>query len=714
MCGHLKPVTFYAAISRLTIASILPIVFAQKAPLVQPTVAQPTWSHDIAPLVYNHCTTCHHTGGAGPFSLLTYSDARRWAPQMVIVTQSRFMPPWLPEQGYGDFADVRRLSDHDVDLIQRWVKSGMSPGDLAAAPAPPRYDGIWALGKPDLILRVPRPFELRSGGSDVFHNFILPYPLKQSHYIRAMEIVPGTPQIVHHANVIIDRVASLRRQHSNDWQNGVPGMELLVDSGNHFDPDSHFLFWKPDTPVLIEPPEMPWRLDPGNDLVLNMHFKPSGRPEVLDAQVGLYFTDKPPIKFPMLVQLDRDDALQIPAGDSHFVVEDQLTLPVDVDVLGVYPHAHYLGHDLEGWATLPNGEKKWLVWIRNWDIDRQSVYRYKAPIYLPKGSVLHMRYVYDNSAKNVHNPNSPPIEVRAGNRSVDEMSHLWVQVLPVNLPPNSPDPRMLLEEAWMRHRLHRTPDDYISLYNLGSVLASEGKSGEATNIFQQILRSHPNDGRSWNALGTAVELAGNWQEAQGIYAQVLAAEPANCDARFNLASLDLRHDLAAEAETSFHDFLANCPDDVDARFGLGSALLAEQQYEQAEAEFLSALALNPMTSMAVDLREHLALAYRRSGRLNDGITQLREAIKLDPGEAVPHALLAQLLAQTGQLQEAIAEEKLAIRLDADDADGWNNLGVFEARSGRTEAARHDFQQALRIDPNNAQAKANLAHFTTDP
>ena len=149
-------------------------------------------------------------------------------------------------------------------------------------------------------------------------------------------------------------------------------MDLYIDAGNGFDPDSHFLFWKPDTPALIEPEDMPWRLDPGNDLILNMHLKPSGKPETMDGEVGLYFASKPATKQPILVSLDRDDALDIPPGDAHFVVEDSLTLPVDVEALGVYPHAHYLGHDLEGWAILPSGEKKWLVWIRNWDIDRQS------------------------------------------------------------------------------------------------------------------------------------------------------------------------------------------------------------------------------------------------------------------------------------------------------------------------------------------------------
>src|SRR6202034_382199 len=207
-------------------------------------------------------------------------------------------------------------------------------------------------------------------------NFILPYPLDQTHYIRAMEIRPGTPQVVHHANITIDRTASLRRQFPKDWQNGIGGMDLIVDAGSRFDPDSHFLFWKPDSPALIEPSGMPWRIDPGNDLILNMHLKPTGKIETLQATVGLYFADKPATAHPMLLQLEHDAALDIPADDAAFAIEDYLKLPIDVDVLGVYPHAHYLGKKLEDYAILPNGEKKWLILIRDWDIDRQSVYRF--------------------------------------------------------------------------------------------------------------------------------------------------------------------------------------------------------------------------------------------------------------------------------------------------------------------------------------------------
>ena len=310
-------------------------VLAQQSPVATTHAAssQPpvTWSHDIAPIIYSNCTTCHHTGGAGPFSLLTYASARRWSAQIVAVTQSRYMPPWLPEHahssaGYVAFADERGLSDVEIALIAKWTNSGMPEGDPASAPTPPKYSETWQHGQPDLILSITQPYTLPASGTDVFRNFILPYTLKQTHYIRAMEIRPSVPQIVHHANVLIDRTASYRREHPIDWQNGVPGMELSVDAGNSFDPDSSFLFWKPDTPYLLEPPTMPWRLDPGNDLILNMHLKPSGKSETVTAQIGLYFTDNPPVQHPMLLQLEHDSALDIPGGDNNFVVDDSMKL----------------------------------------------------------------------------------------------------------------------------------------------------------------------------------------------------------------------------------------------------------------------------------------------------------------------------------------------------------------------------------------------------
>ena len=663
------------------------ITLAAPRPASAP-VNPPTWSHDIAPILYKNCTTCHHSGGAGPFSLLTYGDAKRWAPQVVKVTTSRYMPPWLPEPNHGDFADVRRLSDDDIAKLHRWFEAGMAEGKPEEAPKPPAYDTAWQLGKPDLILKQALPFTLPAGGTDVFRNFVLPYPLKESRYIRAMEIRPAggesAPQVVHHANVLIDRTASYRHEHAN-WQQGIPGMEILLDAGNTFDPDSHFLFWKPDTPALIEPEGMPWRLDPGNDLILNIHLKPSGKAETIDAEIGLYFTDKPPTKQPMLLQLDRDDGLDIPPGDKSFIVEDSLTLPIDVEVLGVYPHAHYLGKDMQAWATLPSqsgeAQKQWLVWIRDWDIDRQSVYRYREPILLSKGTVLHMRYVYDNSATNPRNPHSPPVRVRAGNRSEDEMAHLWLQLLPAHTDPNGPDPRLQLEETWMRNRLRKTPGDSISLYNLGAALTGEGNFKEAIEIYEKESTAHPSNPRTLTALGAALDGSGDWQGAARQFQRAITlagGNPASCDPRFDLARLELQHEQFAEAARDLLAQLSACPDDAETH-------------------------------------ERLAQAYGATGRTADAIAQLRLAIKLASNVAEYHALLSQALDAANQNTEALTEAQLAVKLDTQsgvkDPDNWNNLGVQEARAGNTETARKAFQHALEIQPDHAQAKANLSHLS---
>lgn len=706
------------------------------------TAAPPviTWN-EVAPILYGNCTACHHPHGNGPFSLLTYSDARRRGPQIVEVTTSHYMPPWLPAHGYGDFAGERRLSDAQITTLAAWVKAGMPEGNPDTAPAQPVYSDGWVGGKPDLILTVERPFSLSASGTDVFHNFILPFPLKGTRYVRAMEIRPSAPEVVHHANVLLDRTASLRRLHAADWQAGLEGMELNIDAGNSFDPDGHFLFWKSDSPLLEEPPEMPWELDAGNDLVLNMHLKPSGKTVLISAQIGLYFTPNPPAKRPMLLQLEHDRALDIPPGDAHFVVEDHLTLPVAVSVLGVYPHAHYLGKDLEAWAILPDGKKHWMIWIREWDIDRQAVYHFKSPVPLPKGSMVFMRYTYDNTAANPHNPHLPPVRVKAGNRSEDEMGHLWLQVLPVASADTKIDPRLPLEEAWMRRLLEKQPHDALAAYNLAAALEGEGRFQDAAAAYQAQLVVQPGDARLLNGLGGALESEGEWQSARKTYEQAVAASPDNCDARFNLARLELKHALATDAEAQFRTMLDRCPADAAVYDGLAASLAAQGKTDKAQAEFEQALQLDAQdftanyslgalhleagqTDTAIvelgraveanghdaDAREHLAMAYAQSGRSADAVAQLRTAVELAPDDADLRALLSQELATTGQLSEAIKQEQQSLKLRPDDPDQWNNLGVFEERSGNALAAEAAFRHALALRPGDQRAQANLARL----
>ncbi len=633
-----------------------------------------TWRRQIAPILYKNCTGCHHAGGSGPFSLTTYAEVKRFAGVIGPAVSTRYMPPWLPEPGHGSFQGNRRLGDADLSLIERWIAAG-TPEGSGPEPIAPKYAADWQLGPPDLVLEMTAPIKIPASGTDLFTNVILPNPLKGTHWVRAMEIKPGAPRVVHHANVLLDRTASLRRTHP-DWQSGIPGMDIDVDAGDAFDPDSHFLFWKPDSTAMVEAAGMPWRLDGGNDLVLNLHLKPSGKPETARARIALYFAAKPATEHPMLLQLEHDAALDIPAGDAAFPVEDSLTLPVAVDVLGVYPHAHYLARRMEAWATLPDGSRRDLILIRDWDIDRQSVYRLAEPLRLPAGTTLHMRYVYDNTADNIHNPHVPPVRVRAGNRSEDEMAHFWLQVLPRPAGGTTElEARQELEAAWMSARLEKSPTDTIALYNLASLALTTGKPARAVELFRQLVASTPAgvqpDPRVLTGFGSALEAAGETGEAENEFKSALAIDPGYTDAAFDLAALEVQDDRLREAEPLLKGGLAHQPQDVEAH-------------------------------------RLLAIVYAGERNLTGALAELRSWQTLAPTSADPHRALAQVLAQMGRLPEAIREQQAATGLVPDSASDWNDLAVLEAQSGKKLLAKRDFEHAIALDPGLEAAKVNLS------
>ena len=520
--------------------------------------ASPTFA-DIAPIVYQKCAPCHHPGDAAPFSLLTYQDVKKRAAQIATVTRMGVMPPWLPEKGYGDFAGDRRLTAAEIATIAAWVHDGAPEGPSDAIPPAPDFKDGWQIGKPDLILEAGNSFELPATGRDIYWNFIFTRGLTARRWIRAVEIRPGQPRVVHHANLLVDRTGSARLQESAPGK-GFPGMDLVI-TRSPFDPDGHFLFWKPGNATHVEPDGFAWRLDPGNELVLNMHLQPSGKPEEVRPAIGLYFTDKPQTKFPLLVQLEDDQALNIPAGVRDFPISDDFTLPMDADVLAVYPHAHYLGKLLEAWATLPDRSKKWLVRIPNWDQNWQAVYYYREPVFLPKDSVIHMRYHYDNSAANVRNPNHPPKRVRAGNQATDEMGHLWLQILPHD----AGDHRRELQEAVMRHRVEKNPNDPVAHMNLGAILLSRLDPQAAVTELRAAASLEPNRPEVRNMLGLGLAQLNRNAEAVGQFELALKARPDYASARFNLATAQAKLGRIDEAVENLRRVLAANPNDPYAK-----------------------------------------------------------------------------------------------------------------------------------------------------
>ena len=537
-----------------------------------------------------------------------------------------------------------------------------SPSDL---PAAPRFNEGWQLGQPDLVVKMPKPYVLPAGGSDVFRNFVIPVPVASPRFVKAVEILPGNKKVVHHANILIDRTQSFRRLDEQDAEVGFPGMDLRVVSES-FEPDSHFLFWKPGTPAAPEPEDMTWRLDKGTDLILYMHLQPSGKPEPSRASVGIYFSDRAPTRFPMLIQLENDGALDIPAGKRDFVVNESYKLPSDVDVLGIYPHAHYIGKDIQAFATLPDGTKKWLIWIKDWDINWQAVYRYRSPVFLPKGTTVSMRYVYDNSAENVRNPNHPPQRVSAGNRSADEMAHLWLQVLPRG----GEDQRIVLQESLMRHRLEKSPNDFAANFNLGAALQSMGRLEEAMGYYRQALRIKPDDAVARNSLGTALQTGGKFDEAINEYREALRIQPDYVNAHYNLGTSLLSLGRAEEAATQFREVLRLGPEDADVYNDLGSALAIQGDLVAAAAQFEKALSLAPAHANA-----HYNLGKVRAiqGRLAEATTQFEQALAGDPQNADAHNDLGEVLVLQGRFAEAATHFETALRLNPDHPTARENL-----------------------------------------
>jgi tetratricopeptide (TPR) repeat protein len=418
-------------------------------------------------------------------------------------------------------------------------------------------------------------------------------------------------------------------------------MDLAIETDT-FDPDSHFLFWKPGGTPRVERDGMAWRLDPGHDLVLNVHLQPSGKPEAVQPSIGLYFTDKPPAIRPMLIRLADDRALDIPPGASDFVISDDFELPLDVDVLAVYPHAHYLGKLLEAFATLPDGSRRWLIRIPRWDVNWQSVYECRERIFLPRGSVVSMQFHYDNSAANPRNPNSPPKRVMAGNQSTDEMGHLWLQVLARG----EGDRRVVLQEALLRHRLGRHSDDVSARFDLGALLLGLNWPAAAIPQLREALRVVPEQPQGLNNYGAALQAEGRIDEAIGQFRHALKIQPEYLNARYNLANALLAQGKLAEAAVSLRLVLAAVPADRAARRQLSAALLRMSDDALSAGNLSTApdlyrelVGLDPANP---DLRNNLGIILTRLGDFAGAMDQFAAALKIDPSHQAARSNLEQV------------------------------------------------------------------------
>jgi hypothetical protein len=382
-----------------------------------------TYSKHVAPLLWENCANCHRPGEVGPFSLLTYQDAAKRADFLAAITAERRMPPWKAEPGFGHFRDERRLTDQEIGLIRDWAAAGAPEGNTADLPEPPKFVDGWLLGQPDLVLEMPEPFAVPADGRDVYRCFVIPIPIDEHKTIAAVEFRPGNRRVVHHSLLFLDGNGVARKK---DEAEAGPGYASFGGPG--FLPTGGMGGWAPGSVPRRLPDGVGGFLRRGSDLVMQIHYHPSGKPETDRSSVGVYFKKEPVTKLIGGLAV-RSRTLDIPAGDQHYrVTGESEALPVDVNVLLVAPHMHLLGRQIKVTARTPTGETIPLVWIKDWDFNWQGGYAFVEPVRLPKGSKVQVEAEYDNSADNPNNPSSPPKRVRWGEQTTDEMCLVGVQV----------------------------------------------------------------------------------------------------------------------------------------------------------------------------------------------------------------------------------------------------------------------------------------------
>ncbi len=333
------------------------------------------------------------------------------------------MPPWRAKPGFGDFADARLLTQTQIRTLRDWAAQGAPQGRPADLPALPKFSDGWRLGKPDLIVRMPRPFRVPAEGMDITRSFVLPLHLTADTWVRAVEFRPQNPRIVHHALIFPDTAHMARMLQARSSDVGYASM-----GGPGLAPGNALGDWMPGSLPTFFIPGVARRIKAGVDLVVLIHFHPDGRPETERASVGLYLSKVPPSRQFAVVPLCAN-RIFIQPGTKNYRVHTAFTLPVDVEAVGILPHAHYVCTAIKSTATLPDGTLKPLLWIEDWDYDRPDRYRYSHPIVLPAGTRITAEFTYDNSADNPRNPNSPPRFVMWGAQTMDEMAGLWLQVV---------------------------------------------------------------------------------------------------------------------------------------------------------------------------------------------------------------------------------------------------------------------------------------------
>jgi thiol-disulfide isomerase/thioredoxin len=363
-----------------------------------------TYANQIAPILQSRCVACHQTGEIAPFPLTSYADASGWADTIREVVESRRMPPWFANPKYGKFSNDCRLSDDEMRLLCTWIDNGAPEGTPSVHPAElkrPEFASGWRIPKPDLVVRMPKPFKVRATGIVQYQYFSIDPGFKHDVWIRASEGHAGNASVVHH--MVLFFVPPEQKEPR-------PEDPLFRTIGS----------FAPGTPAMIPPEGVSRRIPAGSRLVFQMHYTPNGSEQFDQSEVGLVFDDPKDVRKELKMGAVVNFAFLIPPGESNFRLDADDDFDEDTLIYAMLPHMHFRGKSFRYTAVYPGGKREILLDVPRYDFNWQNVYWLAEPKLMPAGSRLVCEASFDNSADNLANPD-PSRPVHWGDQTWDEM-----------------------------------------------------------------------------------------------------------------------------------------------------------------------------------------------------------------------------------------------------------------------------------------------------
>ncbi len=400
-------------------------------------IAQPTFSKDIAPIIYNQCTVCHRSGEIGPMSFTSYDEVKNWASTIKYVTSIKYMPPWKADPEYSNFLGENYLTDEQIELIKQWADAGAPQGDVSDEPPLPDFPSGSLLGEPDLVLEMEEAWLHRGDNKDEYRYFVIPTGLTEDKVVKAIELRPGNPKIVHHCLFFEDITGEAAANDAATPEYGFDGFGSFTSDQTAVLTAKQYQGYVPGQKPRFYQDGVGQVLSAGSDLVLQMHYAPWSVDELDKSTINIFFADENED-----VERYVESHIMVPLGNvlingPFFIPANQTRsfhgiwdVPSDLSLVGIAPHMHLLGTDWTVYLESPDGTITNLISIPDWDFNWQGYYNFNRYIKAEQGSKIHAIASYDNTSENPNNPNNPPQWTSWGEGTEDEMYYLPILYIP--------------------------------------------------------------------------------------------------------------------------------------------------------------------------------------------------------------------------------------------------------------------------------------------